>query len=146
MNEPIITFTGRAGADPDLRFTESGNAWVTLRVAVSPRVLKDNEWVDDGPTMWFTVKAFKTRAEATIEAIRKGSAITVTGRLKQEAWKAQNGEERISQVVMADHIGVDVMQWRKPPAQREAAQQAPQQAPQYAAATTQRQQPEPPPF
>ena len=48
MNEPQITVVGNLVSDPELRMSQSGNSWVTFRIASTPRVRdrQSNEWVD----------------------------------------------------------------------------------------------------
>src|SRR5690606_25726307 len=76
-----ITITGRLGADPDLRFTQSGKAVANLRLAHSRRKQVNGEWQDDGPTLWLDVTVWKCRAERIAEQARRGDELCVTGAL-----------------------------------------------------------------
>ncbi|MFA5250437.1 MAG: single-stranded DNA-binding protein [Parachlamydiales bacterium] len=48
----IITIAGHLGADPEVRFTSSGQKVTTLRLAVRARRSANNA---DDPTIWFRV-------------------------------------------------------------------------------------------
>jgi single-strand DNA-binding protein len=76
-----ITIAGRLGEDPALRFTSGGKAVANLRLAHSKRKQVNNEWVDDGPTLWLDVVCWEGRAERIAEQARKGDEVLVTGRL-----------------------------------------------------------------
>jgi len=87
MADVAITVIGYVGNDPVLKKSRSDLSWTQFRVG-STRRLKDAEsgqWID-GPTMWFTVKAWGNKAENIIDSIRKGSPVVVTGRLAEEPY------------------------------------------------------------
>lgn len=104
-NEATIQFRGNAGADAELQFGQSGQARVTVNVAVTPRVKTNGEWAD-GETAWYRVTHFGRDAEAIAEQVRKGTTVVVTGRLTPRAYTTKAGEPRTSLDVVADHLGV----------------------------------------
>lgn len=103
----IITFEGTLGATPELRFGNSGNAWLKMNVAVSSRK-KDGERWGDGPTTWLSVKAFGQVAENVAESVQKGDRVVVSGKFETEEWSTSDGEQRKSLTVVADLIGVSL--------------------------------------
>lgn len=106
-NEPIVTFVGSAGGDPELKFIESGKALASFSLAVGQREKKGQEWVD-GPTMWVRVTAWGTLGENVAESITKGTRVIVAGRYKMRTWKDKEGNERQSYEIDADAIGPDL--------------------------------------
>lgn len=91
-----ITITGRATAEPDLKYTASGKAVCSFTVADNHR--KKNpagEWVDDGVT-FLRVNAWEHLAEECAEKITKGATVTVTGSLRQRDYETREGEKRSS--------------------------------------------------
>jgi hypothetical protein len=51
MNEPTITITGNLTADPELRYTPTGQAVAVLRIASTPRRRDNNgQWTDGNTT------------------------------------------------------------------------------------------------
>jgi single-strand DNA-binding protein len=100
-----IQVKGNVGSDPELKFSKSNTAFVTLSVAYTPRSKQGEQWVD-GETMWFRVIQFGTKAEATVDAIKKGDAVIVTGELKQSTYTDKEGKEKTTLEIVADQIGL----------------------------------------
>ena len=99
-NEPTISFTGNVGADPEIKFLQSGQSVVNVSVAVTPsrKNLETQEWID-GDTMWFRVVAWGKEAEAVTENIRKGQRVHVNGQLTIKPYEATDGSTRLSHEV-----------------------------------------------
>jgi len=104
--KPMLTMSGLVGADPVLRFTQKGDAWVTFRIAYTSRVLDGTEW-KDGETTWVSVTAWKTLAENVAESITKGTRVLVTGRFAQREYE-QDGQKRTAYDLIADEIGLSL--------------------------------------
>lgn len=102
-----ITVVGNVAADPELRFTSSGKAVVSLSIGETPRKRQGNEWVD-GETSWHNVQAWNGLAENIAETIRKGHRVIVTGRLEQESYDTREGEKRYRWQITADALGPDL--------------------------------------
>lgn len=110
MAEALLTISGNAVSEPDLKFLNSGVAVAEFRVGSTPRSFsKDRgEWVD-GETLFLTVKAFRKIAEQAAESINKGTPVLVQGRLRQRSWEAKDGSGRRSAFELeADEIAVSV--------------------------------------
>ena len=101
-----ITITGRATADAELRFTQSGAAVANLNVAVNHRRFnkQTNEWEDDGAD-FYTVAAWRQLAENVAESITKGIEVIVVGTLKSRSYDDRDGNKRTVWEITADHIG-----------------------------------------
>jgi single-strand DNA-binding protein len=95
----LIHIAGHLGADPEVRFTSSGQKVTTLRVAV--RVRKGG--ADD--TIWYRVTIWGDQFEKMMPYLKKGSAIMVVGELqKPEIFKDREGNAQISMNVTALHL------------------------------------------
>ncbi len=94
MSGVNVTVVGHVGQDPVLYTSESGTRWTSIRVASTRRVRdpRSGEW-SDGPTMWFTVRAFGDRAMNLVESVRKGTPVVVTGRLAHEEYEVRKQEK-----------------------------------------------------
>jgi len=106
VGEPQITLVGNMVADPELRFTPSGVAAASIRIAVTPRN-RDNatgEW-KDGETVWLSGTVWRQYAENVAESLRKGMRVIVIGRLKQRSYETREGEKRTVYEVDIDDIG-----------------------------------------
>jgi single-strand DNA-binding protein len=100
-----IQVKGNVGQEPELKFSKNNMAFVTLSVAYTQRTKQGEQWVD-GETMWFRVVQFGTKAEATVDAIKKGDSVIVTGELKQSTYTDKEGKEKTSLEIVADQIGL----------------------------------------
>ena len=91
-----LVLTGRLGSDPELRFTKTGVAMLTMRLATSKRIKDQStgQW-SDGPTTWITAVAWDSFAEQIAEtALAKGTEVIASGELQERSWTAQDGSER----------------------------------------------------
>lgn len=90
MNEAETTLVGNVG-NVELRFTPTGVAVCKFSVAVTPRVKKDNEWVDGDPT-WYNCTAWRQLGENVAESIEKGTRVIVKGRLSLRQYETDKGK------------------------------------------------------
>ena len=88
-------FIGRLGNDPEVRFTQSGDAVANISLAVSEK-WKDKQGQQQEKTEWVRCTAFKRQAEVIGEYLKKGSLIHVTGKLTTRKWQNQAGEDQYS--------------------------------------------------
>jgi single-strand DNA-binding protein len=91
-----FTITGRAAADPDLRYLDGGKAVAKVRIAV-------NNGKDSEPH-WFTVEAWEELAEELANSVSKAGLVTATGRITTKKWATKAGEERVDTVIKAREI------------------------------------------
>ncbi len=93
-----ISLVGRAGADPEVKFFDSGSTVAKLRLAVNRRSR------DDEPD-WFNLEIWGKQAQVAADYVRKGSLIGVTGSLAMESWADRaTGEIRSKPVVKVDRL------------------------------------------
>ncbi|HQR80323.1 MAG TPA: single-stranded DNA-binding protein [Actinomycetota bacterium] len=106
VGEPQINMVGNLVADPELRFTPSGVAAASVRIAVTPRSRDGatGEW-RDGETVWLSGTVWRQYAENVAESLTKGTRVIVIGRLKQRSYETREGEKRTVYEVDIDDIG-----------------------------------------
>lgn len=103
MPLPTITVIGNLTADPELRFTNSGKAVVSLRLACNDRRKNEaGEWVD-GDTTYLDAVAWNA-AEQIANELKKGQRIIITGTLKQRDYETKSGEKRTAYEVTCDGV------------------------------------------
>ncbi|BDZ40756.1 hypothetical protein GCM10025865_00550 [Paraoerskovia sediminicola] len=109
MSDVTVTLAGFVGTTPRLFTSQNGTRFASFRIAATKRYLdrSRNEWVD-GRTIWFTVKTWRQTAENVAASLRKGDAVTVTGRLAVDEWTAEDGP-RTDLVVEATALGPDLV-------------------------------------
>lgn len=108
MPLPTITFTGNLTQDPELRFTGTGKAVASLRVACSERK-KDAQgnWVD-GDKVFLSVNVWNDTAENATKTLTKGDTVVITGKFKQRSYTAKDGTEKTIFEVEADSVGAEL--------------------------------------
>jgi single-strand DNA-binding protein len=101
-----ITIVGNLVADPELRFTSSGQPVATFRVASTPRVrdAASGEW-RDGDSLFLTCNVWRQAAENVAESLQRGMRVIVSGRLRQRNYETKEGEKRTVYEVEVDDIG-----------------------------------------
>ena len=101
-----ITVVGNLVADPELRFTASGQPVATFRIASTPRFMDKatNEW-KDGDSLFLTCNVWRQAAENVAESLQRGMRVIVTGRLKQRNYETKEGEKRTVYEVEVDDVG-----------------------------------------
>jgi single-strand DNA-binding protein len=101
-----ITVVGNLVADPELRFTASGQPVATFRVASTPRIMdrQTNEW-KDGDSLFLTCNVWRQAAENVAESLQRGMRVIVSGRLKQRSYETKEGEKRTVFEVEVEDVG-----------------------------------------
>lgn len=147
-----VILIGSLGQDPEVRYTQSGQAIANISIATSER-WKDKETGEQKEkTEWHRVSIFGKAAEIAGEYLRKGSQVYIEGQLQTRKWQDQQGQDRYTtEVVVQGYNGIMQMLgggngqqqqqqqqgWGQPqqPAQKapQPQQRAPQQnqSPQY---------------
>lgn len=123
----VVALIGRVVADPELRYTPSGMAVTTLRIAVDRRFKSQS---GEKETDFFDVIAWKQSAEFAANYLTKGRMISVTGRLQQRSWVQQDGQKRSKIEVVAENLqGLDKPQGTQQGAAQSHHEQAPTEPP-----------------
>jgi single-strand DNA-binding protein len=95
-----VMLIGNLGADPELRYTESGHARLSMRLATTERYV-DRSGERKERTDWHTVILWGKRAEALAKLLYKGRTVHVEGRLQTRAWEDRDGAKRYTTEVTA---------------------------------------------
>lgn len=97
----VVVLMGRLVADPELKTTQSGNSVCTFRVAVDRSyTAKDEERKAD----FFTITAWRQRAEFICKYFQKGSLIAIEGSLQTRQYQDKNGNNRTATEVLASRV------------------------------------------
>ncbi|MEC3893312.1 single-stranded DNA-binding protein [Nocardiopsis alba] len=104
--ETQITLVGNLVDDPELRFTNSGAAVASFRVASTPRTFdrQSGEW-KDGESMFLTCSVWRQYAENVAESLQRGMRVIVQGRLRQRSYETREGEKRTVFEVDVEEVG-----------------------------------------
>jgi single-strand DNA-binding protein len=95
-----VILIGNLGADPDIRYTQSGDAVANVSLATS-ETWKDRQSGEARErTEWHRVVFFGKLAELVQQYLRKGSKVYLEGQLRTRKWQAQDGQERYATEVV----------------------------------------------
>ena len=98
MQVNSLTLVGRACADPEVRYYESGSVCANVRLGLKPRNPSDDVLV-------FNLEIWGKNAQLTADYVRKGSLIGIIGSFKLDRWtEPKTGEERTRSVVRVDRL------------------------------------------
>ena len=99
MNQCL--FTGRLGADPEIKSTQRGDKVANLRLAVSDQWRDKSTGERKERTTWVSVVIWSEGLVRVCESyLRKGSRILVQGALQTREWEDQQGQKRFSTEVV----------------------------------------------
>src|ERR1700720_3032507 len=101
-----ITIAGNLVDDPELRYTQTGQAVANFRVASTPRFLDKatNEW-KDGDSLFLSCNVWRQAAENVAEGLQRGMRVIVSGRLRQRSYETREGEKRTVYEIEVDEVG-----------------------------------------
>jgi len=91
-----ISLVGNVVKDPSTRSTPSGKNVATLRLAV-------NNPLNDKEVLFIDVDSWEKQAEFVGKHVKKGSLVSVVGRLKMDEW-VKDGAKQSKYLVVADRI------------------------------------------
>ena len=101
MNKVILI--GNLGANPEMRFTQGGQAVANLRIATSER-WTDRNGQKQETTEWHRVVVFGKQAEIAGQYLTKGRQVCIEGRLQTRQWQDQQGQKRFTTEVVATRV------------------------------------------
>ena len=98
-----VILIGNLGADPEVRYTPSGRAVASFRIATSEQwTNKDGERQER--TEWHRIVAFGRTGEVCGEYLHKGSKVYVEGRLQTRSWEDRDGNKRWTTEIVANSV------------------------------------------
>jgi single-strand DNA-binding protein len=100
-----VTLVGALGQDPELKFTQGGQAILKFRMATTESYA-DKEGKRQERTEWHSVVMWGKRAESLNKLLFKGRTVWVEGRLQTRNWDDKNGEKRYATEVVATDVGL----------------------------------------
>lgn len=96
-----VFLIGRLGRDPELRYTQSGQAVCNLNLATDESYT-DRDGNKQERTEWHRVIVFGRSAEACGKFLHKGSLVFVAGKLQTRKYQGRDGSEKYVTEVVAD--------------------------------------------
>lgn len=104
-----MTVAGNLTRDPEVRYTQSGQAVASFSVASTPRTYdKDKKEYVDGETVFTNCTLWGKPAEYLAASASKGSRIIASGILKSRTYTDKDNNPRSSTELVVDEIGMSL--------------------------------------
>ena len=89
----FTTATGNLGQEPEIKFGQSGTAYLNLSIAITPRRFnkQTSQWENKGDDAWLRMTFFNDQAEMLAEQLHKGMKITASGTLMRREFNRADG-------------------------------------------------------
>lgn len=98
----IVVLIGRLVTDCELKYTPSGVAVASTRIAVNRKQKGDDgKYLSD----FFDLVLWKQTAEYATQYLGKGRMVSVAGRLQQQTWTQADGQKRSKVEIVVNEIG-----------------------------------------
>ena len=100
-----VILIGNLGAEPDVRYMQSGDAVANVSLATSESWKDKNSGETQERTEWHRVVFFGKLAEIVKQYLHKGSKIYVEGQLRTKKWQDKEGQDRYTTEVVVGSGG-----------------------------------------
>jgi single-strand DNA-binding protein len=98
-----VILLGNLGANPEMRFTQAGQAVANLRLATTER-WTDKSGQKQEVTEWHRVVLFGKTAEIAGQYLTKGRQVFIEGRIRTRQWQDQQGQKRYTTEIVATNM------------------------------------------
>ena len=102
VNKAILI--GNLGADPEVRYTQSGTAVANFNLATTETWTKDGN--KEEKTEWHRIVAFGRLGEICGEYLSKGSKAYIEGRIQTRQWDDKDGNKRYTTEIVAREMKI----------------------------------------
>ncbi|MFO7605454.1 MAG: single-stranded DNA-binding protein [Desulfurivibrionaceae bacterium] len=102
INKAILI--GNLGADPEVRYTQSGTAVANFNLATTETWTKDGN--KEEKTEWHRIVAFGRLGEVCGEYLSKGSKAYIEGRIQTRQWEDKDGNKRYTTEIVAREMKI----------------------------------------
>lgn len=100
----LVVILGNVGKDPEVRYTNSGDAVANLSVATSEKWKDKKTGQAQEKTEWHRISAFGKTAEIIGNYVKKGDQIHIQGKIQTRKWKDNNGQDRFTTEIIANNV------------------------------------------
>jgi single-strand DNA-binding protein len=101
VNKAILI--GNLGADPELRYTPTGDAVASFSIATTEK-FKDKDGNLRESTEWHNIVCWKRLAEIAHEYLKKGSPVYIEGAIKTRSYDDKNGIKKYRTEIITQRL------------------------------------------
>ena len=99
-----VILVGNLGADPETRYTASGDAVCNIRLATTDSWKDKTSGEKREMTEWHRVVFYRKLAEIAGQYLKKGSQIYLEGRIRTRKWQDKDGQDRYTTEIEATEM------------------------------------------
>lgn len=99
----MVQIIGNLGKEPEIRYTPGGQAVCNISVATT-ETYKDSAGNKKSATEWHRVVMYRGLAEYAERALKKGSQVYISGRIKTDQWQDKDGIPRYTTKIEAHEM------------------------------------------
>ncbi|MCY1723408.1 single-stranded DNA-binding protein [Prolixibacteraceae bacterium Z1-6] len=105
-----VRLLGHLGEDPKVRKLDGGRTVANFSIATN-EIYRDSRGEKQSETTWHRLVAWGKQAEIAEKYLKKGSEITIEGKLTNRSWEDKNGEKQymteivVNSLLMLDKAG-----------------------------------------
>lgn len=98
-----VCLIGNLGADPEMRYTDSGVPVCNMRIATN-EFWNDKQGNRQERTEWHRIVVWGKNAENCAEHLAKGRLVDIVGKLKTRKWTNRKGDEMLTTEIHAERV------------------------------------------
>ncbi|MBW1685814.1 MAG: single-stranded DNA-binding protein [Deltaproteobacteria bacterium] len=98
-----VTLIGNLGRDPELRYTQSGQAVTNFSIATNEK-WKDKDGQLQERTEWHRINVWGKSAENCAQYLAKGRSVYIEGRIQTREWEDKEGNKRQTTEIVAQFV------------------------------------------
>ena len=99
-----VILVGNLGADPETRYSASGTAMCSIRIATTDSWKDKQTGEKQERTEWHRIKFFGRLAEIAGEYLKKGQQVYIEGALRTDKYTDKEGVERYTTDIIANEM------------------------------------------
>ena len=99
-----VILVGNLGRDPELRYTQSGQAVANFTLATTDRFGGKDGAERQERTEWHRIVAWARTAELCAQYLSKGRSVYIEGRLQTREWEDKDGQKRRTTEIVAQTV------------------------------------------
>ncbi len=99
-----VILIGNLGRDPELRYTQSGQAVANFSLATTERFGGRDGGEQREQTEWHRIVTWGKTAENCAQYLSKGRSVYVEGRIQTRDWEDKDGNKRSTTEIVAQRV------------------------------------------
>uniref|UniRef100_UPI003217611A single-stranded DNA-binding protein n=1 Tax=uncultured Draconibacterium sp. TaxID=1573823 RepID=UPI003217611A len=98
-----VRLLGHLGEDPKVRRLDGGKTVANFSIATN-EIYRDSRGEKQSETTWHRLVAWGKQAEIAEKYLKKGSEITIEGKLTNRSWEDKNGEKQYTTEIVVNSM------------------------------------------